>query len=62
MSSAAIELKFDRVSKTYHPGETVTGRYVRMRIMIKIIVNEDGDDDQIGDNVLGLCQYHKNQC
>ena len=26
MSSATIELKFDRVSKTYQPGETVTGR------------------------------------
>ena len=58
MSSAAIELKFDRVSKTYHPGETVTGRYVRMRIMIKIIVNEDGDDDQIGDNVVMAMSFN----
>ena len=37
MSSAAIELKFDRVSKTYHPGETVTGRYV--------MNDEDNDKD-----------------
>ena len=37
------------MSKTYHPGETVTGRYVVMRMII--IVNEEDDayEDDDGD-------------
>ena len=31
---------------------------IRMRIMIKIIVNEDGDDDQIGDNVVMAMSFN----
>ena len=49
MSSASIELKFDRMSKTYHPGETVTGRYVVMTMIIIVNEEENAYEDDDGD-------------